>query len=169
MKAKKQEGVLHKRYQRMKIRSEVVECGIVEYLKRPMNDPVFLADAIRKMFGENLAQEIFGIVCFDTKCIISAVYEVAVGTKHNCLVEPREIFQRVLESNSYSFAIFHYHTTGDPSPSEADKKFTSQLIRACEIMKIKMLDHIIMCCEDGTKRREDHFSFMEHGLLAAMI
>ena len=34
--------------------------------------------------------------------------------------------------------------TGDPTPSEADIKVTRDLIRAGQLLKIEVLDHVIM-------------------------
>jgi DNA repair protein RadC len=38
----------------------------------------------------------------------------------------------------------HCHPSGDPSPSEADIKVTRDLIRAGQLLKIELLDHVIM-------------------------
>jgi DNA repair protein RadC len=40
--------------------------------------------------------------------------------------------------------IAHNHPSGDASPSEADIKITRDLIRAGQLLKIEVLDHIIM-------------------------
>jgi DNA repair protein RadC len=38
----------------------------------------------------------------------------------------------------------HNHPSGDPTPSEADVKMTRDLIRAGQLMKIEVTDHVIM-------------------------
>ena len=38
----------------------------------------------------------------------------------------------------------HCHPSGDPSPSEADIKVTRDLIRAGQLLKIELLDHVII-------------------------
>jgi len=41
--------------------------------------------------------------------------------------------------------VAHCHQSGgDPTPSEADIKVTRDLIRASQLMKIELLDHIIL-------------------------
>jgi DNA repair protein RadC len=40
--------------------------------------------------------------------------------------------------------LIHNHPRGDPSPSDADIKVTRDLIRAGQLMKIEITDHIIM-------------------------
>jgi DNA repair protein RadC len=38
----------------------------------------------------------------------------------------------------------HNHPGGDPSPSEADLRITRELIRAGQLLRIEVLDHIIV-------------------------
>jgi DNA repair protein RadC len=38
----------------------------------------------------------------------------------------------------------HNHPSGDPTPSEADIKVTRDLIRAGQLLKLEVLDHIIV-------------------------
>jgi DNA repair protein RadC len=54
--------------------------------------------------------------------------------------------------------LVHNHPSGDPSPSDADIKFTRDLIRAGELLKIDVIDHVILGrrTEDG---RRDWASF----------
>jgi DNA repair protein RadC len=40
--------------------------------------------------------------------------------------------------------IAHNHPSGDPTPSEADIKITRDLIRAGQLLKIEVLDHIVI-------------------------
>ncbi|MDE1966546.1 MAG: hypothetical protein KGI45_00510 [Patescibacteria group bacterium] len=38
----------------------------------------------------------------------------------------------------------HNHPSGEPQPSEGDIKATRDLIRAGQLLKIEVLDHVIM-------------------------
>ncbi|HWX20126.1 MAG TPA: JAB domain-containing protein [Candidatus Binatia bacterium] len=40
--------------------------------------------------------------------------------------------------------------SGDPTPSEADIKVTRDLIRAGQLLKIELLDHVVMGQPDAT-------------------
>ena len=56
----------------------------------------------------------------------------------------------------------HNHPSGDPTPSEADIKVTRDLIRAGQLLKIEVLDHVILGRK--TKERErDYVSLRELG------
>ena len=51
----------------------------------------------------------------------------------------------------YNPAYAAYGISGDPTPSEADIKVTRDLIRAGQLLKIEVVDHVIMLskCLDG--------------------
>ena len=55
--------------------------------------------------------------------------------------------------------------SGDPSPSEADIKVTRDLIRAGQVLKIELLDHVIIGLRT-TDRPKDFVSLRELGYFA---
>jgi DNA repair protein RadC len=55
---------------------------------------------------------------------------------------PRE---RLIERGAQALIVLvHNHPSGDPTPSEADIKVTRDLIRAGQLIKIEVLDHVIL-------------------------
>jgi len=56
----------------------------------------------------------------------------------------------------YNAAYAAYGITGEPQPSEADIKVTRDLIRAGQLLKIELIDHIII-------GRPDHCSLRQLG------
>jgi DNA repair protein RadC len=46
-------------------------------------------------------------------------------------------------ASAAAIIIAHSHPSGDPTPSEADIKITRDLIRAGQLLKIEVLDHIV--------------------------
>jgi DNA repair protein RadC len=59
----------------------------------------------------------------------------------------------------------HNHPSGDPTPSEADIKVTRDLIRAGQLLKIEVLDHIILG-RATRERPKDYVSLRELGYFA---
>jgi DNA repair protein RadC len=55
--------------------------------------------------------------------------------------------------------------SGDPTPSEADIKVTRDLIRAGQLLKIEVLDHIIIG-RATAERAKDYSSLRELGYCA---
>jgi DNA repair protein RadC len=57
---------------------------------------------------------------------------------------------------AHSIILMHNHPSGDANPSEADIRVTRDLIRAGQVLKIEVLDHVIV-------GRENHRSLRELG------
>jgi len=60
------------------------------------------------------------------------------------LVHPREVFRVAIMTAAASIILVHNHPSGDPTPSEADIKVTRDLIRAGQLLKIEVVDHLVM-------------------------
>ncbi len=69
---------------------------------------------------------------------------ISTGTLDTLLVHPREVFKGAIVSNAAAIVLAHNHPSGDPSPSEADIKVTRELIRAGQVLKIELLDHVVL-------------------------
>lgn len=69
---------------------------------------------------------------------------VSTGTLDTLLVHPREVFKSAIIANSAAIVLVHNHPSGDATPSEADIKVTRDLIRAGQLMKIEVVDHVIL-------------------------
>src|SRR5207244_11607050 len=74
----------------------------------------------------------------------SSHYLVSIGTMDTILCHLREVFRLAIMASAAAIIIAHHHPSGEPTPSEADIKITRDLIRAGQLLKIDVLDHIIM-------------------------
>jgi DNA repair protein RadC len=94
--------------------------------------------------------------------LIGEAVKVADGTLDTILVHPREVFRPALEANAAAVVLVHNHPSGDPTPSEADIKVTRDLIRAGQLLKIEVLDHVIIG-RATQERPKDYVSLRELG------
>ena len=69
---------------------------------------------------------------------------VALGNLDTCQFHPREIFRPVICAAGAAIVLVHNHPSGDASPSDADIKVTRDIIRAGQMLKIEVLDHVVM-------------------------
>ena len=69
---------------------------------------------------------------------------VTIGTQDTLLVHPREVFRLAVTTAASALVLMHCHPSGDSSPSQADINVTRDLVRAGQILKIEVLDHVIM-------------------------
>lgn len=88
--------------------------------------------------------ECFVVILVNTRRRIQGHHLVSTGTLDTILVHPREVFRAAVICASAAVVLMHNHPSGDPTPSEADIKVTRDLIRAGQLMKIEVLDHVVM-------------------------
>ena len=66
------------------------------------------------------------------------------GTLNQSLIHPREIFAKAIEDRAASIILAHNHPSGNPEPSEEDKRVTKKLKEAGNLLGIDVLDHLII-------------------------
>jgi DNA repair protein RadC len=69
---------------------------------------------------------------------------VTIGTMDTLLVHPREVFRLAIMTAASALIVMHNHPSGESTPSEADIKVTRDLIRAGQLLKLELLDHVIV-------------------------
>lgn len=92
----------------------------------------------------HLPHEVFGVVFLDTKHHILATEHLFTGTADACEVHSRVVAKRALELNAVAVILFHNHPSGNPEPSEADRKVTERLKQALSLLDIRVLDHLVI-------------------------
>ena len=119
-----------------------------------------LADLFR---DENRAYEVehFQVLLLNTRRRLLRVDKLSQGTLDTLLVHPREVFRCAIAGNASAVILVHNHPSGDPTPSEADIRVTRELIRAGQLLKIEVLDHVIL----GRRTEERPTDYISHVLL----
>ncbi|WP_407468418.1 DNA repair protein RadC [Xanthomonas campestris pv. raphani] len=92
----------------------------------------------------HLPHEVFGVVFLDIKHQILATEHLVFGTIDGCDIHPRVVAKRALELNAAAVILFHNHPSGNPEPSEADRKVTERLQQALGLLDIRVLDHLVI-------------------------
>ena len=126
-----------------------------------LDTPDAIADLLRE---ENRAYPVehFQAVLLNTRRRLIRVELISQGTLDTILVHPREVFKPAIAANAAAVALVHNHPSGDPTPSEADIKVTRDLIRAGQLLKIEVLDHVILG-RATRERPKDFVSLRELG------
>jgi DNA repair protein RadC len=110
----------------------------------------------------NVCAEHLVAVLLNTKLRSVGHHVISVGTLNEALGHPREIFRAAIIGAAYAVILMHNHPSGDPTPSEADRRLTQRIRSSAELLAIRLLDHIIVGEKSGDL---GHFSFRESGLL----
>jgi len=133
--------------------------GNYDFEDKKISSPDKARDILEEVFElSELAEEVFIIMCLDTKNKVTGLFKVSQGSLNSSIVHPREVFKRALMQNSNSIILAHNHPSGDVTPSEEDISVTRRLQEAGDILGIKVLDHLIIGAGGRYK------SFKEDGL-----
>lgn len=116
---------------------------------------------------ENVSYQVeqFQVVLLNVRRRLIRVEKLSQGTLDALLVHPRDVFRQAIVSNAAAIILVHNHPSGDPTPSEADIRVTRDLIRAGQLLKIEVSDHIIIG-RSSLERTRDYASLRELGYFA---
>jgi DNA repair protein RadC len=103
-------------------------------------------------------QEVFALLLLDTRHRVIAFKILFHGTLEAASIYPREVLKLVLEHNAAAVILVHNHPSGDPEPSEADRRLTHTLQNALSMIGVRTLDHVVV-------GGEGHVSLAEQGML----
>ena len=110
-----------------------------------------------------LTKESLRVVLLDTRYQLMRVEEISRGTVNESIAHPRDIFGPVLTAAAFAFILVHNHPSGDPTPSEADRRLTARLTEASKLLQVQLLDHVILGSADNG--RSPWFSFKQIGMI----
>jgi len=87
--------------------------------------------------------ECFVVLLLTTRRRVKGHVLISTGTLDSTMVHPREVFRPAIVAAASAVVLAH-HPSGGPQPSEADIRTTRELIRAGQLLRIDVLDHVIM-------------------------
>jgi DNA repair protein RadC len=99
------------------------------------------------------------VVVLNTRRRVKGHHLVSTGTMDTLLISPLAVFRVAVTAGASALILMHSHPSGDPSPSEADIKVTRDLIRAGQLLKIEVLDHVIVGAGRYCSLREAGYFF----------
>jgi len=106
-------------------------------------------DLLLKCFDTDTIElkESFKILLLNRANRVLGVMNVSDGGITGSLVDTRLIMQSVILSNATQIIIAHNNPNGDLTPCTKDCFITKRIKKACEIMDIELLDHLIITTE----------------------
>lgn len=70
--------------------------------------------------------------------------KLSVGGITDTSVDVRRIMREAVMCNATIVALAHNHPSGSPNPSKDDDRLTTQIHKACEVMRLFFMDHVIV-------------------------
>jgi len=138
-------------------RMEQERCEESPVLDNPLTVVGFMRESARLKNVEE-----FQVLLLNTRKRLIRAEKISEGTLDTILVHPREVFRSAISANAAGIILVHNHPSGDPAPSDADIKVTRDLIRAGQLLKIEVVDHIIIG-RATAERTKDFSSLRELG------
>jgi DNA repair protein RadC len=134
---------------------QVVERSVSKGVK--LNSPTRVREFLwLKLAGYD--HEVFGAIFLDTQHRVIEFSELFHGTLDSASVYPREVVKAALHHNAGAVIFTHNHPSGEPDPSDADRRITQRLQEALGLIEVRVLDHIVVGGSDSV-------SFAERGYL----
>jgi DNA repair protein RadC len=106
----------------------------------------------------DLPHEEFWILLLNRSNKVIDQHKISQGGISGTVIDVRMILKNAIERLACSLILCHNHPSGNLQPSESDKKITTKLKDAAQIMDIQVLDHLIIT-------DNDYFSFADDGIL----
>lgn len=134
-----------------------------QIIEHPLDSP----DRVYELVGaemQSFTREVLRVILLNTRLSWMRSDDVFTGGLTETMAHPREIMKKVLIHSAYAFIVVHNHPSGDPTPSEADRRLTRNLREAAEVMKVQFFDHIVIGAPSGS-RPQPYFSFREAGMI----
>ncbi|HCE4575632.1 RadC family protein [Vibrio parahaemolyticus] len=145
------------KYRENKILERAAEILASRYVRdNALCSPDATKEYVRLKLG-SLEHEVFSLLLLDNQHRVIEFKTLFHGTIDAANVYPREVVKSVLEVNAAAVIMAHNHPSGDPTPSQADRRITQKLTDALAVIDVRVLDHIVV--------GESSVSFAERGWL----
>lgn len=89
-------------------------------------------------------QEHLMVLALDARMAITGYKVVASGGMSHCDADPKVVFRTALLLGASSIILVHNHPTGDPTPSEDDRRLTERSTSIGRDLTLPVLDHLVL-------------------------
>lgn len=123
--------------------------------RRNLNSATAIYDYMHTKLQDADVEEAW-ILLMNQACKLIEAKRISHGGITETAVDVRIIIKEALLKNATVLALCHNHPSNNARPSHEDDRLTERVSKACELMRIHFLDHIIVC--DGS-----YYSYHENG------
>lgn len=108
-----------------------------------ISHPSDVVDFLYKELSD-LDREHFVLMTLNVKNFVNSFSIIHIGSVNASLVDIPLVLKTAILNNARSLIVAHNHPTGVSRPSREDIEISSKLDEACEILQLKLLDHIVI-------------------------
>jgi DNA repair protein RadC len=109
-------------------------------------------------YMRDLKEEIFKVMLLDSRNKLLMDVTISKGSLNASIVHPREVIKTIVRESAAAVIFVHNHPSGETEPTKDDIEITKRLAAACELIEVRVLDHIIIGGSGYT-------SFVDKGLI----
>ena len=104
------------------------------------------AEAAKIVYGmlSDLEHEQVWCAFMNNACRLISAEMLFKGSLSMAPMGNRDIIAKALSLGASRLILYHNHPSGDPKPSRSDIEMTDKLHKACELMDIELMDHLII-------------------------
>ncbi len=128
------------------------QLAVGDTLNRTQAVKDYVATQLRSETGE-----VFAVLCLDNGLKLIDYSVLFVGGIDRCAVCIKQTLRHALKHAASHLMVAQNHPSQPPEPSRVDRKLTSELFEACQLIDLHLIDHIIV-------GRNATLSFAEAGL-----
>ena len=110
---------------------------------QPISDSHKAAGLVQGIL-KNLDHEEAWIAYLTSSNMVITVEMLFKGALDSVLISPRVVLAKALSLNASNIILFHNHPSGSVLPSVSDIKMTTNLKKACSLLEVGLLDHLII-------------------------
>jgi DNA repair protein RadC len=110
------------------------------------SNDAFLVFSEQKLFDADTFDwiEEMLLLCLNRANRVIGYYKMSKGGFSGTVADPKVIFTTALNCGASSVIVAHNHPSGNLQPSEADIKFTKNVLAAGKFLEINLMDSLIL-------------------------
>lgn len=141
--------------------------AVMELIKRYCNEDIPSDESISSSFQifkrmvniiGNIDHEEIWVIYLNRRNQVIKKMLVTSGTSVASIFDLKKIIKHALLENAEGIILCHNHPSGTLNPSAQDDAITMELAKACKLMKLNLLDHVIVTASS-------HYSYRDQGKL----
>ncbi|PRO65817.1 JAB domain-containing protein [Alkalicoccus urumqiensis] len=135
-------------------RIQLLREGSLLYADRKVRSPADAEVIFRRYLGRP-DRECLAVLTVNVKQEPTSLTTAHIGTFTESVLHPREVAKTAVLHNAQGMLLCHYHPSDDATPSADDIRVTKRLEKACQVLGIKLQDHLILgkrCVRRSTKK-----------------
>lgn len=122
-----------------------------------LGSSIALYNYLRPQMKDNETERFYAVLMNQNFKLIKCI-QLSQGGITETAVDIRLIMKEVVLNNATILAVAHNHPSNNTTPSKQDNLLTTSISKACEIMRIFFMDHIILA-------EDSFYSFHDKGKL----